>query len=192
MRKSVLATSVLALGLVSGAGAGRADEILTAIQEAQKAYEAGDAGTARTALEEALQLLAQRAASGLAAALPAPLPGWTADEAQSTAAAAGFAGLGVQASRSYRNRQDQQVDIRITADSPMIAQIAMVLNNPAMAGAMGRLIRVNQQRAVQTSDGEIQMLVGNRFLVTVSGDAPNELKMAYARAVDLSRLSGRN
>jgi hypothetical protein len=65
----------------------------------------------------------------------------------------------------------------------------MVLANPAIAGAMGKLIRVGGQRAIQTNNNEIQMLVNNRILVMVNGSATIEDKLAYAQAIDLTKLS---
>ena len=45
--------------------AARADDVSDSIKEALRAYEAGKIGAARTALGEAVQLLSQRAATGL-------------------------------------------------------------------------------------------------------------------------------
>lgn len=56
---------------------------------------------------------------------------------------------------------------------------------------MGKLVRIGSQRAIQTSDNEIRMLVDNRILVTIQGDAPAEAKLAYARAIGLAKLSSR-
>jgi hypothetical protein len=187
MRRLLLAAIAL---LPLGLSPARADEVGDAIAEAARAWRAGDGNAARTALEEAMQLLAQRNASGMGAALPAPLPGWTAEAAESNTAALGVFG-GTQASRTYTNAQGQTVRIQVTADNPIIAQLAMVMTNPAMAGAMGRLIRIGGQRAIQTNSNEIQMLVDNRILVAVEGDAPVEAKLAYARAIDLGRLAGK-
>jgi len=189
MRRSILLASALIAAMV--AAPVRADEVSDAIAEAQRAYQGGRMQAAQTALQEALQLLSQRAAAGLAAALPEPLPGWTAEEpSSSTAGVAGLFGAST-ASRSYRNAQDQTVEIQVMSDNPMIAQLAAVMANPMLAGAMGRLVRVGDQRAIQSTDGDIQMLVDNRILVQVQGDAPAEAKLAYARAIDLARLAGR-
>ena len=187
MRRTV---TLFLIAMLAFTPAARADDIADALREALRAYEAGRLPAARTALEEALQLLAQRGAATLAEALPGPLPGWTAEEAQSSAGGAGLFG-GTQASRSYRNAQGQSVEITITTDNPIIAQLAMVLTNPMLAGAMGRLVRIGEQRAVQMNDGEIQMLVDNRVLVSLRGDAPAEAKLVYARAVDQARLTRR-
>lgn len=189
MRRSILTAAALAA--ILAAAPARADEITDAIAEAQRAYRGGQVQAAQTALQEALQLLQQRGAAGLAAALPAALPGWTAEEA--TSSAAGGAGMfgGSTASRSYRNAQGQSVDIQAMSDNPMIAQLAAVMANPMMAGAMGRLVRIGDLRAIQTNDGDVQMLVDNRILVQVQGDAPPEAKLAYARAINVARLAGR-
>jgi len=189
MRRSILMT--VALIPVLAAAPARADEITDAIGEAQRAYQAGQFPAAQTALQEALQLLQQRGAAGLAAALPDALPGWTAEEA--TSSAAGAAGLfgGSMASRSYTNAQGQSVQIEVMSDNPMVAQLAAVFANPMLAGAMGRLVRVGELRALQANDGNVSLLVDNRILVQVQGDAPPEAKLAYARAINVARLAGR-
>jgi hypothetical protein len=189
MRRTVLLSAAAAAMLA--AAPARADDIANAMTEAQRAYQGGQIQAAQTALQEALQLLSQRAAAGLAAALPAALPGWTAEEPQSSAA--GVAGLfgGSSASRTYRNAQDQSVEIQVMSDNPMIAQLGPILANPMLAGAMGRLVRIGEQRAIQGNDGNVQMLVDNRILVLVQGDAPADAKLAYARAINVARLSGR-
>ena len=188
--------AALLLGMVAApsllAAPARADEIADAMEEARHAYEAGNTVAARTALEEALQLLGQRAATGLAAALPAPLDGWTGEEAESSAQAANVIGIGTQASRTYRNAQDKTVTVRFIMDSPMVAPIAAMLTNPTLAGAMGKLVRIGALRGVQENDGDVHVLVDNRILVTVEGDAPAEAKLAYARAVDPARLAGKS
>jgi hypothetical protein len=166
-----------------------ADEVSDAIAEAGRAYAAGDMAAARAALGEASQFLAQRAAAGMGAALPAALPGWKAEDVEASAAGLAMLGGGSQATRRYQNDAGQSVQIQVTADSPLVAPLVMAMSNPAMAGAMGKLVRIGSQRAIETSDGEIQMLVGSRILVSVTGDGPVEAKLAYAKAVDLAKLS---
>ena len=185
MRRSlVLATALM--GVLATTAPARADEVSDAIAEAQRAYQSGQVQAAQTAL----QLIAQRAAAGLAAALPDALPGWTAEEATSNAAGVGLFG-GAMASRSFRNAQGQTVEIQVMSDNPLVAQLGPILANPMLAGAMGRIVRVGDQRAIQGNDGNIQMLVDNRILVQVQGDAPVEAKLAYARAINVARLSQR-
>ena len=189
MRHTTLAAAAVAM-LLQVAPA-RADEVSDAIGAAQRAYQAGQLRETQAALQEAMQLLAQRAAAGLGAALPDALPGWTAEDVQSNAG--GMAGVfgATTASRRYANAQGQTVEIEVMSDNPMIAQLAVVMANPMLAGAMGRLVRIGEQRAIQSNDGNVQMLVDNRILVQVKGDAAPEAKLAYARAINLARLAGR-
>jgi hypothetical protein len=50
-------------------------------------------------------------------------------------------------------------------------------------------VRVGSLRAIQTPQGDVQMIVANKFLVAVTGSAPADAKLAYAQAVDVARLS---
>ena len=187
MRRPIL-LALTAMTLLLPAAA-RADDIADAMNEAMRAYQAGKIGAARTALGEATQLLAQKAANGLGVAMPAPLSGWQAADVETNTAALGLLGGGSVSSRRYTNGQGQHVEIQITADSPIVSQLGMIMTNPMMAGAMGKLIRIGNQRAIQTSSNEIQMLVNNRVLVTISGDASDDAKLTYAKAIDFAKLN---
>ena len=54
---------------------------------------------------------------------------------------------------------------------------------------MGKIVRIGNQRAIQNTDGDIQMMVANKFLVVVQGSAPADAKLAYAQAVDVAKLA---
>lgn len=179
---------VLALTTMSAPGAFAADDILDAIDGARKAYQAGDLGNAKQSLDLASQLIAQKNAEGFAALLPAPLPGWKAEKAQANAVGTAIFGGASAASRSYSNGKGDSVEVSITGDSAMVMQFAPMLANPALAGAMGKLIRVGSQRAIQTQDGDVMMMVANKFLINVQGSADAASKLAYAQAVDLAKL----
>ena len=179
---------VLALTTISAPAAFAADDILDAIDGARKAYQAGDLGNAKQSLDLASQLIAQKNAEGFAALLPAPLPGWKAEKAQANAVGTAIFGGASAASRSYSNGKGDSVEVSITGDSAMVMQFAPMLANPALAGAMGKLIRVGSQRAIQTQDGDVMMMVANKFLINVQGSADAASKLAYAQAVDLAKL----
>jgi hypothetical protein len=169
----------------------RADEVREALAQASRAYDAGDIPAARMALAEAQQLLQQRAGDALAAALPAPLPGWTAEPAtaENTGGLALLGGAGmIQASRAYTHREGRRIEIQVSADNPLMAQFLTMFTNPAMAAAMGRLVRVGSHRAIQQQDGALIMVLNNRFLVQISGDGTAQEKQAYAQAIDVARL----
>lgn len=166
-----------------------ADEILEAIDQARKSYQAGDLANAKQSLDLASQLIGQKNAENFGALLPAPLPGWKAEKVET--AAVGVAMFGASsASRRYIGPDgSSHVEVRITGDSALVMQFAQLLINPAIAGAMGKLVRVGNQRAIQTHDGTINMVVANKFLVTVEGSADANSKLAYAQAVDIAKLS---
>lgn len=163
-----------------------ADDITDAMDQARKSYQSGDLTNAKQSLDLASQLIGQKNAESFATMLPNPLPGWKAEKAETATVALG---MGSEASRTYTNAKGDTVDIKIMGDSAVVMQIATVLNNPAIAGAMGKLVRVGNQRAIQDRDGGVKMVVNNKFLVSVEGSADAASKMAYAQAIDVAKLS---
>jgi len=185
MRFFVAAALLVAAALPALAG----DDILDAIDQARKAYQAGDLGNAKQQLDLASQLIGQKNAEALTKLLPAPLNGWTAEKPQAQAVGPAIFGGASMATRSYRDGKGHSVDITITGDSAMLSAMVPLLTNPMLAGAMGKLIRVGDQRAIQAEDGDVTMVINNKFVVTVRGSADNAAKLAYAQAVDVARLS---
>lgn len=166
----------------------RADDISNAIAEAQKAYQAGDLATTKQALDTASQLIAQKNAEGLVKALPKPLSGWTADEVDSTAS--GMAALGGSvASRRYQKGDDVDIEVSITGDNAILTQQIAIFSNAQMAGLMGKLVPINGQKAIQTKEGDVTMMVANRFIINVNGSGSPEDKLAYAKAIDVGMLA---
>ncbi|HEY0441710.1 MAG TPA: hypothetical protein VGD36_16700 [Xanthobacteraceae bacterium] len=173
---------------LAGAPLAAADDVLDAIDQGRKAFQAGDLATAKQSLDLASQLIGQKTAEAFAALMPKPLAGWKADDAQTTAVGAAMFGAST-ASRTYTNAKGDTVEVQITGDSAMIAQLAPIMANPQFAGAMGKIVRVGNQRAIQNPQGDLQMIVANKFLVAVSGSAAADAKVAYAQAVDVAKLA---
>lgn len=172
-----------------------ADEVTDAIQEAVDAYKEGDHSTAVENLNFATQLIQQMKGESLKGYLPEPLEGWEAETASSQAIGAAMMGGGLTAARSY-SRGDSRVEVQFVADSPMLQSFMMMLANPMLAASDGgKLEKIAGQKALVKYDpsekeGDIRIVVANRFLVTVqgSGVAREDLK-AYAGAVDFEKLS---
>src|SRR5215213_3649073 len=138
MRLMVLLASAL---LLMAAQSVEADEITDAIDQGRKAYQGNDLAGAKQSLDLASQLIGQKNADAFGKLLPAPLAGWKADDVQTTSV--GHAGFGAStASRSYTNAKGDSVEVQITGDSAMVMQYAAVITNPAIAGAMGKLVRI--------------------------------------------------
>lgn len=174
--------------LLACAGTAQADDIKEALEEALKAYNQGDMSVTKENLGYATQLLNEKSADALTKALPAPLPGWEADEAQSSSAGAALFGGGLQASRTY-NKDDHYIEVEIVGDSPMLSQMMVVMTNPALAGSMGKSVKIGKQRGIQDENGKIMLIINNRFMVSVEGDAEQADKLAYAEAVKLEALN---
>jgi hypothetical protein len=166
-----------------------ADDILEAIDQAKKSYEAGDTAAAKQSLDLASTLIGQKNAEGFAKMLPEPLPGWKAEKAEANAVGGAIFGGVSAATRSYSNDKGDSVEVSISGDNALLTQFAPMMNNPSMAAMMGKLIKVGNQRAIQTREGDIMMVVANKTLVQVQGSGDAAAKLAYAQAVDVARLS---
>jgi hypothetical protein len=170
-----------------------ADEVEDTIKEALQAYQNKDLKGAAESLDYASTLIRQQKGSALEQFLPEPLSGWSAEPAQSTAAGAGFLGGGVSAQREY-SKDDKHLTISLVTDSPMLAGMMAMFGNPMFAASEGaKMQRINGQKAMVkyaagASDGEITLVVSNT-LVTVSGTASEEELLAYAKKIDVARLS---
>ena len=143
---------------------------------------------AKQSLDLASQLVGQKNAENFAALLPAALPGWKAEKVEATSVGVTVFGV-TSASRRYTGPDGRDVQVRITGDSALVLHFARLFMNPTIAGAMGKLISIGDQRALQTSEGSINMVVADKFLVTVEGSADIDAKLTYAKAVDIARLS---
>lgn len=165
-----------------------ADEISDTIQEALASYQKGDLAQTKQTLDYASQLIASKNAEILMTLLPAPLAGWSAEDGEAQSAGMAMFGGGLQASRVY-TKGDQSVELNFVGDSPLLAQFIPMLANPALAGAMGKPLRLGTQMALEDKNGEIKMVVANRFLVTISGTGSRDDKLAYAKAIDIDALT---
>jgi len=184
-----LAAVVLCL-VVATALPVRADDIGDQIRGALKLYEDGDYAGAASELEFAAMQIRQMQAGRIADALPKPLPGWQAEDVETSAMPGMAMGGGSTAAREY-TKGDTSVEVQIMGDSPMMQGLAMMMNNPMIAASSGnKLIKVKGQKALLQYDasdhsGEVQIVVGNNVLVTVNGsDVSQEDLQAYADAVD--------
>src|SRR5258707_14506520 len=117
--RRMFAPLIAALALLGAiAPAAWADDITDAMDQARKAYQAGDLGGAKQSLDLASQLIGQKNAEVFATLLPNALPGWKAEKVQTTAL--GAAGLGAStASRTHNNAKGDHVEGETTGDFAM-------------------------------------------------------------------------
>lgn len=166
----------------------QADEIAETIQEALQHYQNNDLSRAKQSLDYASQMISQKNAEGLSGLLPPAMAGWEAEDGESAAVAMAMFGGGIHASRIY-TKGDSRIELSIIGDSPLLAQFIPMFANPALAGAMGKPLRIGSQMALEDKEGEIKIIVANRFIVTVAGDGPRDDKLAYAKAIDFDALA---
>ena len=156
----------LAFGLTSVA---LADDVTDQIDEALKAYQKKDLGTASTALDLAQSLIRQLSADVWKTMLPEPLAGWKADAAETTSAGAAMFGGGTAISRHYRRGEDT-VEITLITDSPMMQGIGALFSSGMMTSSDMKLQVIDGRKVTYTkSENSYQTMVAKKILVKVEG-----------------------
>ncbi len=163
-----------------------ADEFTDVVREALTAYEEGDVAGAREELDYAMKLLSAMKADVLAAFLPAAPAGWTRSEAEASGAGAAMAmfGGGTSAAATYIGT-GSEMTLSLLANSPMISGIAAMVSG--LGGVTGEMRRIQRTQFV-VNDGEMQGVVGDRVLVSVSGTATPDEMAALVEMMDLGAL----
>jgi hypothetical protein len=171
------------------------DDVLTTIGEAVKQYKSGDYAGAVSNLDYAAQLVRQKKSERMKDLLPEPLAGWQANPASAQTLGTAVFGGGVTVSRDYK-KGDAAVSIEIVSDSPVLQSVMMMLNNPMFAGASGGSLKTIQgQRAIvkyddKGRDGEINIVVAGRFMVTVKGNHVDlNTLVEYSETIDFELLA---
>ena len=173
----------------------QADDVTDSINEALKQYSQGEFADAVQSLDYAAQLIRQKKGGQLEAFLPNPVSGWKAEDAKSQAMGSAMFGGGVAAERSYV-KGDSRVNVKILTDSPMMQAMMMMFSNPMMATSDGgKLEKINGEKAIvkysnDTKDGDINMVIANRFLITVQGnDVTRQDLISFAQGIDFKKLA---
>jgi hypothetical protein len=182
--------TILAAGLSIALGTveARADDITDQINEALKAYQNHDLATAAAALDAASNLLRQAKAETWKRMLPEPLPGWTAQDAESTSVATAMLGGGTSVSRTYR-AAGQSVDISFIADSPIMAGIGTLLNSGLMTGGDAKLLIVDGRKVTFNKNDNSYVTVAGKVLVTVKGHGVDDATLrSYWKAIKFADL----
>lgn len=185
--RASLVFSALTLSMVV-----HADDIKEAMNTAAKHYEAGELSQAIAQLDYASTLIRQQKGEQVKQVFPPAPAGWEAQDAESEVAGAAMFGGGITATRSYYNGE-QNIEIQLMMDSPMLQAFSMMLSNPSMiAMSGGKLTKIQGLQAVQKADGnslEIQFVTKTGAMITISGDTASQKTMLeLANAIDLSKL----
>lgn len=174
-----------------------ADEVTDQLDAARKAYDTGELRGAIQALSFATSRIQEKINDQLLKLLPEPLPGWQAEAAQAEAGGIAAMVAGTIISRTYRHDDGAEVELRLMADSPMMAMMAMMMQTPLLMQASQEMrVYTNRghQGMIQHADGsdtwEISLMIGNRVMVQAKGSGIPDQKAveAYLNAMDLAAV----
>ncbi|MDQ3015116.1 MAG: hypothetical protein M3R25_00100 [Bacteroidota bacterium] len=180
----------------------------TYIKEAQTYLAAKDYKQAQMSLQDAINDLNLVLGQQIAEALPNEINGLTAEPGDaSNTGGMNIMGIGMVISKSYRNagKKENEADVQILANSPMLAAINMYINNPAMAGQGYKSVRVGTRRAILKSEmndfymdngsskqirsSEIQIPLSQTLItLNLKGFASEAEELAFAGKLDIEKL----
>jgi hypothetical protein len=167
-----------------------ADDVTDQINEALKAYQNHDTQAAIAALDAAENMVREGRADALKNLLPPVPPGWTADNADSTAVGVAMMGGGTTASRTY-HLDAQQVEVQIMGDSPMLQGLATLLGSPfAAAGGMKTVVIGGRRMSYAENDNSYMALVADKVIVKVSGnkETPDPTLKSFVQAINFAAI----
>ncbi len=189
---------IAALGLTAALAApALADEVTDQLNTARKAYESGELRSAVQTLQFAVASIQEKINLSLLELLPEPLDGWNADEPQAQSGGMAAMIAGTNLSRRYYRDDGAEVDISITADSPLLSMMTMMLSNPMLmqTDPGTRVYTHGGQRGMikheKDSDvWEISLMVGGKIMIQVTGRGIKDQQdvEAYLEAIDLAAI----
>ena len=187
-------------------GQGQAE---TFIKEAQDYLAKKDYKQAQLSLQDAVNDLNMTIAAELGKSLPAEINGLTAEgDASVSGGAMGMMGGGFTITKKYQHptNKDNNAEVQIMANSPMLASLNMYLTNPSMMGSEYKSVRVGgTQRAIMKSEmqdayddkgistkirsSEIQIPLSQTLItINANGFATEQDELAFANKLDIPKL----
>lgn len=174
------------------------------IKEAQDFLAKKEYKQAQLSLQDAVNDINMLLAKQVAELLPAEINGLKADgDGEVSAAGMGMMGGGMQITKRYRNetKPENDAEVQIIANSPMLATMNMYLTNPAMLGAEYKSVRVGTTRAISKTDlqdgennaqirsTEIQIPMGQTMItIQANGFATEQDELSFATKLDLEKI----
>lgn len=172
-----------------------ADEIEDQIQAGLKAYQDKEYKIAVDELKFAMAQLEKLAQNDNKKLLPTVLDGWTMkDDDSQTQAAMSMLGGGTTIGANY-TRGNESIHIQIIANSPMIAMIGMMINNPMMAASDEntkpyRYKRIKGIKKTEGSNTEITLLLVGQIMIRLDGEnlKDSAILEQYLDKIDMNKL----
>ncbi|MBK8956701.1 MAG: hypothetical protein IPM34_14265 [Saprospiraceae bacterium] len=181
------------------------DPFPTFVAEAQEYYKQKNYKQAQMSLQDAMNELNRLMGEQLGNLLPDEINGLKAVQAAFNNA--GFAGGGLALTREYKNpsKPENDADIQIMANSPLMAAMQQYMNNPAILGPGAKSIRVANLRGVLKTETidfygdndqqlkirgtQIQIPVGQTLIMfNLRGFASEQDELAFASKIDFQKI----
>ncbi len=203
--KSILASIVC---ILVGFGVSAQSQAETFIKEAQQFLAEKNYQQAQLSLQDAINDINNIIAVQIGEALPAEINGLKSDEAADVnSGAMGMMGGGMSITKNYSHpsKKENEAEVQILANSPMLASINMFMSNPAMLGDGYKSVRVGTRRAILKSEmedyydngaskkirsSELQIPLSQTLItINLNGFATEQEELAFAAKLDIDKLS---
>lgn len=171
-----------------------ADEIEDQIKLGLEVYQSNDYEDSIEELNYAIAQIREKLNSQQAVLLPNPLKEWSASKVENISGAMAMMGGGTQLSRSYQ-RESEEIEITIMANSPMVSGALMMVNNPMLIGSNPDMkpYRYNRMKGIQEiseSNIEITLAVSGQIMVQISGRNTDISSVEqYLKATDFDKIN---
>lgn len=175
------------------------------IAEAQEFYKQKNYKQAQLSLQDAMNELNRLMSNDMATLLPDEINGLRAIEAAFNNS--GIMGGGLSLTREYKNLQkpENDADIQIMANSPLLNATSMYMNNPSLMGPGAKTIRVGTQRgvlktemidfygnndqAIKIRSTQIHIPFGQTLVgFNLRGFASEQDELAFASKIDFQKI----
>jgi hypothetical protein len=192
--KKILLSTLATIALMQSSV--HADAITDQLNEVIKMYEDKDYKASMDELKFITAEIQKLDSTENQKLLPAPLEGWSVENGDNGAQVAmsmlGGGGTSMQA--TYKKGKES-IEIQILANSPMLAMMAMAINNPALMSADPSTTpyRYKRNKGVKKINGtqtEITLLISGQIMIKLDGDnlVDDKVLETYLDAIDIKKL----
>ena len=172
-----------------------ADKVTNQIQTAIQSYEDKEYKLAIDDLKFAIVQIEKLDNEENKKLLPIPLKGWTVKAGDnSTQAAMSMMGGGTSIQGIY-TRGNEQIEISIIANSPMLAMVGMMINNPALSSIDPNTepYRYKRVKGIKKKEGgttEITLILAGQIMIKLTGEnlRDDAVLEQYLDAMDMKKL----
>jgi len=193
--KNLLLTGMLVLPILISVPV-LADKITDQINDGLKAYEEKDYRGAIDELKFVTAQLQKLEAIENQKLLPPPLEGWTLKKIDNSSNQMVMSMMGGGASMKARySKEKQQVDIEIVANSPLLAMMRMMMNNPAMMAGKAdtepyRYKKIKGMKKTSKKETEITLSIAGQIMLKITGKnlEDDAVLEQYLDSMDIKKL----